>query len=307
MKISKILMGAAALTGALILGGCRQNEDEHGILNIKGDTASIDYTNEDTITYRGFNTLRTKHTDAVAVVSIDTNKAKAEDGDKAGVFGFLFDLQKNSDKKNTAGESKQSYDFSTVAIRYYDGELGAYVSRYTGVSPEYMDGGNNFNDVDNKEIGTKGSVGTEVSYLKGTPFTKSNAYARLESVTPIDGIVKVAIKVTADTENGKYTVTFYDGNTAIQEKSETAEDGTTVKTGDIASDATKLSFTGTGKTGLSSNTVTLPSVGWKAGASSAKAQTEMGFYAAVYPKATLVGEIKLPYILNEGEVAEWYE
>ena len=54
----------------------------------------------------------------------------------------------------------------------------------------------------------------------------------------------------------------------------------------------------------STNPVTIDA-SWKAEGLSKPKQTDMGFYAAVYPKKTLEGKIQLPYILNEDEVIEW--
>ena len=299
MKISKILMGAAALTGALILGGCRQNEDPHGILNIKGDTASINYTNEDTgITHRGFNTLKTKHTDAVAVITIDTKESKAnETTNKAGVFGFIFDLNKTT-AKDSNEEERKSYDFTSVAVRYYGSSLQTYVSRFSGVCPDYLDGENNFKDVNGVELTSKAnetSKAIETEYLKGS----SGAYATIEGVSPDDdGKIKVAIEVVAN-KDGTYSIAYYKADDLADSAKE--DDGT--QTGQIKLGSTPLTVKGN-KT-LDSGKLSVDA-SWKEGATDTK-QTDMGFYAAVYPSSTLVGEIKLPYILNEGEVAEWYE
>ena len=311
MKLSKVLL-SSAVAAALVFGfaGCADNEDEHNILYVKGDTAyvgdssdgSVGYTNNSDVTYRGFRTLKTKHTDAVAVFSL--KGADTEDtSERTGVLGYVFDLSKDKKIKNTAGESKTVYDFTAVSLRKNGSKIQAYISRFEGVDPNNMDGGNNFKDVDGNELTTAGKLigehnAKETEYLKGS----SGAYAVLEGVSKDDdGYYTVAVEVTADA-SGVYSVKFYDGKDATAEaKGETDEDGNTVKTGQIKAGATALTIS---DGSVSSNPVTVDA-SWKKDGLTKPVQTDMGFYAAVYPQKTLVGKIQLPYILNEDEVVEW--
>jgi len=299
---------SVALAGLIAMGlmGCADNEDEHGILKIKGDTASVEYTNEDSITYRGFRTLKTKHTDAVAIITLDPSSCSTDSTDdgKTGVFGYIFDLQKTKDNKKN-----DVYDFTAVSVRANGDKIQAYVSRFEGVDPNNMDGGNNFKDANGNELTTDGTevnghTAKETVILKGS--ASKAAYATLNSVSTLDdGTKKVAINVKASfnsiTNKGEYEITFYDGIDAIaEEKGETDEDGNPVKTGQIKAGATALTISGN----TTDNPVTV-TASWAEENLSKPKQTDMGFYAAVYPGKTLVGSIQLPYILNEDEVVEW--
>ncbi|WP_273464698.1 hypothetical protein [Treponema berlinense] len=68
MKLSKILFSSAVLA-ALVFGfaSCKEDEDEHDLLEVSGSTASVDYTNETATMQRGFVSTRTNHRAAVAV------------------------------------------------------------------------------------------------------------------------------------------------------------------------------------------------------------------------------------------------
>ncbi len=107
--------------------GCANDEDEHGILNVSGDTASINYTNESDVTYRGFKTLKTKHTEATAVIKLNTKNTEedttsSDDLAKAGVFGFVFDLD-STKTKDLDNKKVKNYSFSAVSVRYYNNNL----------------------------------------------------------------------------------------------------------------------------------------------------------------------------------------
>lgn len=294
MKLSKVLLSSAAIALVLGFAGCATDEDEHNILNIKGDTASVNYTNEGTVTYRGFRTLKTKHTDAVAVFTL--GGAEAEDTtDRTGVMGFVFDLDKDKTVTNTNGETKEHiYNFTAVSLRKNGSAIQAYISRFEGVDADNMDGGDNFKDADGKELSTTATTlgAKETEILKGT----SGAYATLNGVTKNDdGTYTVAVEVIANAD-GIYSVKFYDGKDAV---AESAKDEDGVKTGQIKSGAKELTITGN----KTSQPITVDA-SWKEGATKTK-QTDMGFYAAVYPGKTLVASLQLPYILNEDEVIEW--
>ena len=303
---------SSAVAAALVFGfaGCADDEDEHNILYVKGDTAyigdssngSVGYTNDSNTTYRGFRTLKTKHTDAVAIFSL--KGADTEDSDeRTGVLGYVFDLNKDKKVTNSTGEEKTVYDFTAVSLRKNGSNIQAYISRFEGVDPKNMDGGNNFKDVDGNELTSGGKIigghnAKETEYLKGS----SGAYANLKGVSKDDeGYYTVAVEVTAD-DTGVYSVKFYDGKDATaEEKGETDEDGKTVKTGQIKAGAKALEITGGNK---NTNPVTVDA-SWKKDGLKKPVQTDMGFYAAVYPQKTLEGKIQLPYILNEDEVIEW--
>ncbi len=323
---------SSAVAAALVFGfaGCASDEDEHGILNVSGDTASIDYTNESDVTYRGFKTLKTKHTEATAVIKLNTKNAEADtssdDLAKAGVFGFVFDLD-STKTKDLDGKKVKNYSFSAVSVRYYNDNLEAYVSRFENISPDYQDGGNNFKDIYGSEIGTnilynkdgtkllgddgktktQKSIATEAEYLKGT-----GAYAQIASLSTLKakgmyddstGVITVAVMVTAK-DNGTYTIGFYNEED-LNLVSEKDSEGNKIQKGTVKDGKTAIEFIV--KVGADvkydSGVLTVPA-SWQEGATTTK-QTEIGFYAAVYPQKTLVGSIQLPYILNEDEVIDW--
>ena len=306
MKLSKLILTTLAAAAVIGFAGCKgDDEDQHDILNISGDTASVCYTNTSGITYRGFRTLKTKHTDAVAVFTL--GNAEQTDEPRTGVFGFVFDLQKNKEATDKTGAKKTVYDFTAVSLRKNGDDVQCYVSRFKGVDPNQMDGGNNFKDVEGNELTEAGkTIGNHTAkeevILKGS----SGAYA---TITPpndgwsySNGGIQVAVEVKANNDDGTYTVKFYD-STAVskikQKMEEIDEEGNgqtvTIKTGQIEAGATTLSFEGE----PNGSSLTVPA-SW-----STDNQQKMGFYAAVYPGKTLVGSLRLPYILNEDEVVEW--
>ncbi len=331
MKLSKVLL-SSAVAAALVFGfaGCANDEDEHGILNVSGDTASINYTNESDVTYRGFKTLKTKHTEATAIIKLNTKNADADtssdDLAKAGVFGFVFDLD-STKTKDLDNKKVKNYSFSAVSVRYYNNNLEAYISRFENISPDYQDGGNNFKDIYGSEISTnllynkdgtkllgddgkqktQESIATEAEWLKG-----DGAYAQIASLADLKskgmydsdtGVITVAVMVTAK-DNGTYTIGFYNEED-LNLGSGKDSDGNKIQKGTVINGKSAIDFTGVLGTDVTedSGVLTVPA-SWKEGATTTK-QTEIGFYAAVYPQKTLVGSIQLPYILNEDEVIDW--
>lgn len=312
MKLSKLILTTLAAAAVIGFAGCKgDDEDQHDILNISGDTASVCYTNTSGITYRGFRTLKTKHTDAVAVFTLGNAEQTYEP--RTGVFGFVFDLQKDKEYKDNNGNKKTVYNFTAVSLRKNGNDVQCYVSRFEGVDPLQMDGGNNFKDVTGAELSTEGNqigpegnkkTAKETEILKGS----SGAYAKINPPTggwsSFNGGAQVAVEVKANND-GTYTVKFYDSNAVskIKYKDEVInEEGNgqtvTIKTGQIEAGATPLEFAGD----TNGSSLTVPASWATSGESN---QQKMGFYAAVYPGKTLVGSLRLPYILNEDEVVEW--
>ena len=310
MKLSKLILTTLAAAAVIGFAGCKgDDEDQHGILKIKGDTASVDYTNESNITFRGFKTLKTKHTDAVAVFTL--GDIEHDDDERTGVFGFVFDLQKNKDATDGNGTKKTVYDFTAVSLRKNGNDVQCYVSRFEGVDPDKMDGGNNFKDVNGDALTTAGkTIGNHTA--KETVILKGDGNSAYATITPPDdgwsysnGGIQVAVEVKAI--NNGYAVAFYDGD-AVSTHSYKVEDiedddGKTkkIRTGQIDANAVPVNFSGN----ISSNSLSITGTDKCSWAETGKNQQKMGFYAAVYPTKTLVGSIRLPYILNEDEVVEW--
>ena len=76
-KIAAVTIAAAAL---FAFAGCAgESEDENGMLSVSGKKCSIDYTNEKPENYsRAFETLKTKHFDAVCKIESTVNLAKED-------------------------------------------------------------------------------------------------------------------------------------------------------------------------------------------------------------------------------------
>lgn len=281
MKLSKILL-SSVVAAAMAFGmlGCGIKDDEHGMIKVKGDTATVDYVNSSNSVNRAFRTLKTKHTDATAVITIDPASK-----DEKSVFGFIFDVEKDKNVNNAAGTKKLAYDFSAVAVRRSGNQLQAYVSRFENVDKDLLESDKNFLNVDGNNA--------ETQYLKGTKNLDDTykAYATI-AIPASDDLMSVAVVVTANNgadsnTKGSYTVKFY--------KSEDVDADGKVKDGKSA-----VTFDGTNKDSSSEDTVTVPA-SWKG----TKSQQFLGFYAASYPNSTNKGSIKLPHILNEDEVIEW--
>ena len=129
-KIAAVTIAAAAL---FAFAGCAgESEDENGMLSVSGKKCSIDYTNEKPENYsRAFETLKTKHFDAVCKIESTVNLAKKDAKDDTnnradGVMGYIFDVLQNDDG---------SYNFTIAGVRYnaYAQAVQAYVTVYKKV------------------------------------------------------------------------------------------------------------------------------------------------------------------------------
>lgn len=287
MKLSKVLMTVAAAAALVGFAGCATDEDKHDMITVKGDTAYIEATNDTNDTWRGFKTLKTKHTDADALFTINPDDLSEVVG-RAGVIGFVFDLNETKNVVNTNGDKKKVYDFTAVSFRLSGGQPQAYISRFEGVDADNMDGKDNFKDIDGEVLSPTGTIigghnAKETEVLKGSSTTSSTAYANL-ALTKVEGAYKCYVDVKAN-DNGTYTVTFYDGNVAANFDTK----------GKLKDDANPIVVTGNVGNGVTVE------ASWTLG----PVQTQMGFYAATYGGATMKGTLQLPEILNEDEVVEW--
>lgn len=295
MKLSKVLFGSAVLA-ALVFGfvSCKEDEDEHELLEVSGSTASVDYTNDTTTLQRGFVTTRTNHRAAVAVFTIDT-KASSKN---AGNLGFLFDVVKTSasDHKSASdGVSVDTYDFGNVTVNHDGTNLRTYVSLYKGVATKdssgnsLLDGGNNFKGADGKEASASGNGVTSAKETECLTTWTSLSNIKADA----NGLIKVAVVVTpvaptTDDDNGSYSVAYYDASSVSTSGSKSDPSSWISSGSSIASATVAASWTAKAGTAESS----LP-------------QSLIAFYASVKATSTFVGNINLPYIQNEAEVIEW--
>lgn len=141
MKFTKKLVTVAAAlcaASALFLTGCRETEDDYGILKVSGDNCTIDFTNDTDVNYaRAFETTRTAHLAADILLEIDTSKTSRIEGNKAYTVGYIFNL-------NGSGTEEKPYSFVLIGLRYESTGLKYFVSYYTGVHSEAVssDSGN---------------------------------------------------------------------------------------------------------------------------------------------------------------------
>lgn len=296
MKLSKVLFGSAVLA-ALSFGfvSCKEDEDEHDLLEVSGSTASVDYTNDTTTLQRGFVTTRTNHRAAVAVFTIDTKTSSSN----AGNLGFLFDVVKTSasaHKSANDGVTVDTYDFGNVTVNHDGTNLRTYVSLYKGVATKdasgnsLLDGGNNFKGADGNEAS---SSGDGITSAKETECLKT--WTSLSSIeADSNGLIKVAVVVTpvaptADDDYGSYSVKFYDASSVSSSGSK----------------SDPSSWVSSSAKSLASATVDASWTAKAATEESSLPQSLIAFYASVKATSTFVGNINLPYIQNEAEVIEW--
>lgn len=296
MKLSKVLFGSA-LIATLVFGfaSCKEDEDEHKILEVSGSTATVDYTNDTTTLQRGFVTTSTKHRAAVAVFTIDTKASTSN----AGNLGFLFDVVKTEASTHKAandGVTVDTYDFGNVTVNHDGSNLRTYVSLYKGVATKdangnsLLDGGNNFKGADGNVATASGNGTTSAKETEVLATWTNLSSIKADS----NGLIKVAVVVTPvapETNNdyGSYTVTFYDAS-AVSSTGTKSDSSTWISSSATALKSTSVTASWTAK--ASTEETKLP-------------QSLIAYYAAVKANSTLVGNITLPYIQAEAEVIEW--
>lgn len=301
MKLSKILMGAVAMSAVIGLASCG-GLDKGGAISgnkVNFDNAYVKVTTDkktsevtvksakeseltkyneltdekkaeldyvvkanDEYYYRAFEALATKHNDAVCQITLKQNVADKLEG----VAGFIFNLTENEDK---------SMNFSVAAVRTNGKKVDTYISNYTNVSLKDANFTtlSNFGDIDGVKCGP-GSKAAETEILKGAGndayfhFTEAN-YALNE-----DNEVTVVIKVSQD-DKGQYTVDYY-----------TTDDLTV--TGKIKEDAKSLK----------SQPVS--------SANTEKTQTKFARYANIYPGQKFTANFKFTDV-NGNEIPMEFE
>lgn len=296
MKIMKKIAAAALASAALFaFVGCGESEDPNNMLSVSGKKCSIDYQNENTDPgkySRAFETLGTRHYDAVCKIETTVNLAKADatadTGNTAdGIMGYIFDVYKNDDG---------TYNFSIAGVRYnaYKEAVQAYVTSYKNVSADYLSAGNNFCDKNGIEVNGEGGVATEKDYFEGSAGIKT-----LVPDYPLNKGEKAALWVDLicndgkstgrEGEDGSYTVTFYSEDP--QRKTSAAGKDTIYENQNAESK--KLAE------------VTIPVADTNfAKIKEEGAQTYLGFYANVYGGKTLTGTWELLDLEGAAEPVE---
>ena len=291
-KIAAVTIAAAAL---FAFAGCAgESEDENGMLSVSGKKCSIDYTNEKPENYsRAFETLKTKHFDAVCKIESTVNLAKEDakntTNDRAdGVMGYIFDVLQNEDG---------SYNFTIAGVRYnaYAQEVQAYVTAYKKVGGgEYLSAGNEFCDINGVEINKPGCLASSEEFFPEAPSgiktLKGIKIAKGEKATIwVDLVCQDGESEGRKGNEGNYVVTFYYADP--QRTTSAAGKNTTYGAQDL--EAIKL------------DSVTIPVD--KTNYASIKeksAQTYLGFYANVYGGKTLTGTWELLDLEGAAEPVE---
>lgn len=128
MKLStKILMGGMALLMASTMFiGCPEVAGETGSIG-----EDLKLTNDSTTGYkRGYESLKTKHTSASALITLGAMNGTNDNGD--GIIGFIYHIQDVSDDKGTPTGAK---NFGLVGLgRNKKGQLMAYSSFFKNVA-----------------------------------------------------------------------------------------------------------------------------------------------------------------------------
>ncbi|MBD5446952.1 MAG: hypothetical protein HDR32_04245 [Treponema sp.] len=143
MKLTKKLLLASAVLCAASLGfvACDNEDDPEGAITGGNNSYKVYYNNtdgyvpkqgekdEDVKTgirgvYRAWNRTSLKHLGALTKITLNNGS------ENAGVMGFAWDL-KSKDGKDS---DEASETFNVVGVRYYDGRVQAYLSRFYNVT-----------------------------------------------------------------------------------------------------------------------------------------------------------------------------
>ena len=226
MKMTKILVGALAAV-ALVAGltGCNwsltsalQQSFGEDIFKYNDSTYdaglgtwTVDKDNSGaTDVIRGIKLLLTKHSDISGIVTINNQDTTTCDG----VCGIAFDVNKTKNDEGT-----EVWSFIVAGVRSYKGASQYYISYFGNVTDEDMPK-SNFGAI--KEDGTyvqyssvaKAEVDIKSGECTGAyevPISHEKGYFKTLGITLSDGVLKVAID-TKETEDGSYTVKFYDSS-----------------------------------------------------------------------------------------------
>ena len=286
-KIAAVTIAAAAL---FAFAGCAgESEDENGMLSVSGKKCSIDYTNEKPENYsRAFETLKTKHFDAVCKITQTVNSIAIDQNNNSdGVLGFIFDLSQDNTTK--------LYNFTIAGTRYNvtKGETQVYVTKYINIDSKYLSDGNNFCGSDGQpakkvtSFNRKDTAAQYIDYLVGP-----GGYEKLEGVKIDETKAQASIWIDVIANDGKsknrtgeagsYTVKFY----TADPKRKTSASGmnTTYNETDNAPESTVTVQIPVSDTGYDKAT-----------------QNDLGFYANVYSNRTLTGSWELSDIEGSAE------
>lgn len=288
MKLGKKLMVVAMAVATFGMVGCALNQDGEGAIrgkkvdfdnsyvfvkgggiiehaeNAEDTSGKLKATENKNYFYRAVKQLATKHYDSTCIMTITPNSSTEPDG----VMGYWISGKENTEWNN---ESCDDMDCIMVGVRYCPDckMLESYISKLSKVAfkDNNFSANKNFYDISNVEIGEEGCVAEEKEILSGkeSGYLKcgnDSPYAKINGNFVVDPnaekkTYKIAITATAR-DDGSYDFDFY----------EVGEDGK--KTGEP-----KIKTVNVSKelTGLEKKT-----------------QTNLGWYANIYPGQHLTGE-----------------
>lgn len=134
MKLSrKFALGVSAVLLAAAIGfvscGTEDDDDEAGAISGSGSNYKVAYKNVGEKEYRAYKTTSTKHYAAIVEVTMNVNNTVA--GEKDGVMGFIWNLQKSSEEN--VKNNPKARDFFIAGCDYKDG-FRYYVSKFENVT-----------------------------------------------------------------------------------------------------------------------------------------------------------------------------
>ena len=226
MKLSKILMGAAAIVAVVGFAGCKTNEDEDGIIE---QIEKGGYTNNTDVQYkRAYVSTATKHLAADCEIAIDTKKSTGK-----YTMGYIFNqIGKGTDEK--------PYSFCVVGVRYFEKNAQYFISYYTGVRGkkgsvnDFTTNAGDF-DISADEAKTWGVEANSAKEYKIKPSAADAYWTNIpeDSYTlGDDGILKVFIELavfSGGTEITKDNYSSYLEKGTIKKVDDEDEDGNVTK------------------------------------------------------------------------------
>ena len=258
MKISNKFFFGALIAASIALVGCGNEAiGEDSIIKARGNTATIDYTNDTDAMVRAVKPVNFKHTQSLCHVSVEDVEAA-----KTSVIGYVFD-------KHTKNNVSDMY---VVGLRVNNGKVEYYLSFFDEVTSEQL--AENLTSF-GTEYGYNGSKWVaddpntkDIWELKGT----SADYTELPQVET-EKLVKgkkldCYVGVMYDEETKEFQVGIFKATEALAEITEIDE------------------ITESQKVALGEAFVTGRMVSPK---EPENVKGEIGFYANVVPAATLTG------------------
>ena len=224
MKMTKKVLLTAAVMAAAAFGfmGCAADDDENEMIEkVNSDNYSINYTNNDKLTSRGYNSTTLDHNGAVMEFNFTNSTANSG----AGVLGFIWEL----DDKDGARQ------FYVLGVRQDKGIPSYYVSHFENVT-----------DINADNFGTKLEKNPAIEKLidpatnKGGNATSNDFNKITDESWDKSGTVTVYADIAP--VKGGYEIRFYKSELTAKNHSKDDAVGKTISiTSDFATATTEPS------------------------------------------------------------------